>query len=80
MKQKGWTDQVLADKIGVHRSTLNRFFNLEFCLRFDYVLKIIHGLDLNMFLKTQDDESEMNKAFEKAMEELGRRQDKLPKN
>lgn len=80
MKAKGMNQSQLADKVGVHRSTLKRFFELEFPLKFDVVLAIVHALELNMFFESRDDSAEMNKWFEDAMEELGRRPDRLPRN
>ena len=80
MKAKGMNQSQLAEKVGVHRSTLKRFFELDFCLKFDVILAIVQALDLNVFFESRDQSAEMNKWFEDAMEELGRRPDKLPKN
>lgn len=80
MEAKGINRTQLAQKIGVHSSTIKRFFELEFCVRFDVVLAIIHALDLNIFFKTHDESAELNKWFEDAMEQLGRRQNQFPKN
>lgn len=80
MEAKGYNVSQLAEKIGVHRSTLKRFFDLEFPLKFDTILALIHALELNIFFETRDESAEINKWFEDAMEQLGRRPDKLPKN
>lgn len=80
MEAKGMKASQLANKIGASPSTITRFFDLEFCIRFDYVLKIVQALELNMFFETRDESAEINKWFEDAMEELGRRPNKLPKN
>lgn len=80
MEAKGIKPSNLAAKIGASPSTITRFFDLEFCLRFDYILKIAHALELNIFFETRDESAKINKWFEDAMEELGRRPDKLPKN
>ncbi len=80
MTAKGMNRTQLASKIGVHRSTIKRFFDLDFCLKFDDVLKIIQALELNIFFETKDESAEISKWFEDAMEDLGRRPDKLPKN
>lgn len=80
MESKGMNQSQLAEKVGIHRSSLKRFFDLEFALKFDTVLAIIHALELNIFFETRDESSNLNKWFENAMEELGRRPDKLPKN
>lgn len=70
----------LARDTEMSRSTINRFFNLEFCLRFDYVLRIMKALELNIFIETRDSDTDINKLFEKAMDDLGRRPDNFPKN
>lgn len=80
MKHKGMNRTQLAEAIGVHSSTIKRFFELEFCLKFDVVLAIIKELELNIFFETRDESAEINKWFEDAMERLGRRPDRLPKN
>lgn len=80
MKAKGIRPSHLAQSIGASPSTVKRFFELEFCLRFDYVLAIANALDLNIFFQTREESSEMNKWFEDAMEELGHRPNNLPKN
>jgi ribosome-binding protein aMBF1 (putative translation factor) len=80
MEAKGMKASQLAAKIGASPSTIIRFFDLEFCIRFDYVLRIIHALELNIFFETRDESAEVNKWFESAMEQLGRRPDKLPRN
>lgn len=80
MEAKGMKSSQLAHKIGASPSTVKRFFELEFCLRFDYILKIVHALELNIFFETRDESDKINEWFEKAMESLGRRPDKLPKN
>src|SRR5690554_6715456 len=71
---------VLAEGADMSRSTIYRFFNLEFCLRFDYVLRIIKALELNIFIESRDSDTELNKLFEKAMDDIGQRSDNLPKN
>lgn len=80
MEAKGMTVYALAKKTEMQESTIHRFFNLDFCLRFDRVLKIVHALELNLFFESRDSDSDLNQSFEKAMEELGRRAGKLPKN
>ena len=80
MEAQGMTSYKLAKTIGASQSTITRFFNLDFCLRFDYVLKIAHALQLNLFFESREESAEMNKWFEDAMDQIGRRPDNLPKN
>ena len=51
MKHKGMNRAQLAGKVGVHRSTIKRFFELDFCLRFDIVLSIAKELELNILFE-----------------------------
>ena len=80
MLGKGMNRTQLGEKVGVHSSTIKRFFELDFCLKFDTVLAIAKELELNIFFETRDESAEISKWFEDAMEQLGRRPDKLPKN
>jgi hypothetical protein len=80
MKHQGMNRSQLAEAVNVHPSTIKRFFELEFCLKFDVVLAIIKELQLNIFFESRDDSAQLNQWFEQAMEQLGRRPDKLPKN
>ncbi|MBK5213380.1 MAG: helix-turn-helix transcriptional regulator [Flavobacteriaceae bacterium] len=80
MNAQGMNRTQLAEKVGVHSSTIKRFFELEFCVKFDVVLKMVHALQLNIFFESQDESAELNKWFEDAMDQLGRRPDKLSKN
>lgn len=77
---KGLSPTQLAKRVGCAPSTLIRFFNLEFCVKLDLVLAIAHHLQLNILFETRDQSAELNKWFEEAMEQLGRRPDRLPKN
>lgn len=79
-KQQGKTDEEIANLAGINRATVNRLFNLRFIPKLDTFLAVCKALELNIFFETRDSKTELNIAFEKAMEELGRRQDKLPKN
>jgi len=70
----------IANKTGYSPSTIGRVFNLEFCPKLQLFLDISRALQLNIFFETRNSETDLNLAFEKAMESLGRRPDKLPKN
>jgi len=43
-------------------------------------LAIAGAIEVNFFFQDREDKTELNVMFEKAMTELGRRPDKLPKN
>ena len=53
MKHKGMNRTQLGEKVGVHSSTIKRFFELDFCLKFDTVLAIAKELDLDIYFKSK---------------------------
>lgn len=79
-KTKGYTYDYLAKNCGVSKSTISRVFDLQFAPKIDLYMKIAQALDLNLFFETKDSTTSLNKEFEAAMEALGRRPGKLPKN
>lgn len=54
MKEKGISETELAEMSGMSQSTINRFFNLKFCLRMDYVLQLFEALEIDMEIKVRD--------------------------
>lgn len=79
-EQKGLTQQIVAEKSKMHQSHVSRFFALKYAPNIDTFLKVSKAIGVNLFFEDQEDKSDLNQAFEKAMEHLGRRFDKLPKN
>lgn len=78
--QKGLTQQMIADKSDMHQSHISRFFGLKYAPNMDTFLKVSKAIKVNFFFEDQEDKTDLNICFEKAMEQLGRRVDKLPKN
>lgn len=78
--QKNITQQEIADKSGLLQSNVSRFFSLKYKPTLDTFLQVAKAIKVNFFFEDQEDKSDLNKAFEKAMTELGRRPDNLPKN
>ena len=79
-EQKGITHQQIANKTGLLRSNVTRFFMAKYTPRLDVFLEIAKSCEANIYIEDKEGTSELNIAFEKAMEELGRRPDRLPKN
>lgn len=79
-KQKGITQQQIADDTGLIRSNVSRFFSAKFTPDLKNFLIIAKSIKVNFFFEDQEQKTDLNIAFEKAMETLGRRPDKLPKN
>lgn len=78
--QKNVTQQEIADKSGLLQSNVSRFFSLKYKPTLDTFLQVAKAIKVNFFFEDQEDKSDLNLAFEKAMTYLGRRPDNLPKN
>ena len=69
-----------AEQTGMIQSAVSRFFSLKFKPTIDTFLQVSKAIKVNFFFEDQESKTDLNKCFEKAMEQLGRRVDKLPKN
>ncbi len=78
--KKGITQGQIAEQTGLIQSNINRFFSLKYKPTLDTFLQISKALKVNFFFEDQEDKTDLNLCFEKAMEQLGRRVNKLPKN
>lgn len=78
--EKNISNYEIAEKTGYAESTIGRIFKLEFCPKLQIFLDILRVLEVNIFFESRDSDTDLNLMFEKAMEDLGRRPDKLPKN
>jgi transcriptional regulator with XRE-family HTH domain len=74
------TQEQIALETGLQQSSVSRFFSLKWNPQLGTYLKIAKALKMNIFFEDQESTTELNLIFEKAMESLGRRTDKLPKN
>jgi transcriptional regulator with XRE-family HTH domain len=79
-EKKGITQGQISDQTGLLQSNISRFFSLKYKPTLDTFLQISKAIKVNFFFEDQDSKTDLNQAMEKAMEELGRRVDKLPKN
>lgn len=78
--QKGLTHQQIADRSGLQRSHVTRFFGIKYAPNIDTFLKVAKAIEVNFFFEDRESKTDLNLAMEKAMEQLGRRVNKLPKN
>ncbi len=78
--EKAITINQIAETTGLHQSSVSRFFSLKYKPTLDTFLIIAKAIKVNFFFEDQEDKSDLNQCFERAMETLGRRADKLPKN
>jgi len=79
-EEKGITQNQIAEQTGMIQSAVSRFFSLKFKPTLDTFLQVSKAIKVNFFFEDQESKTDLNKCFEKAMEQLGRRVDKLPKN
>ena len=77
---KAISHQQIADETGLQRSNVSRFFQLKYKPTLDTFLTIANAIKVNFFFEDRESKTELNNVFEKAMDQLGRRPDKLPKN
>ena len=79
-EQKGLTQQEIAEKSEMHQSHVSRFFALKYSPDIRTFLKVAKAIEVNFFFEDRESKTNLNLAMEKAMEELGRRVEKLSKN
>ena len=79
-EEKGITQNQIAEQTGLIQSAVSRFFSLKFNPTLDTFLQVSKAIQVNFFFEDQESKTDLNKCFEKAMEQLGRRVDRLPKN
>ena len=77
---KGITQLEISERTGMLQSAISRFFSLKFKPTLETFLQVAQALKVNFFFEDQENKTDLNIAFEKAMTELGRRPENLPKN
>lgn len=79
-KSKGITHETISEKTGLQRSNVSRMFALRYCPSLENWLKILKAVEVNIFFEDRNSQTDLNKLFEKAMSDLGRRPENLNKN
>ena len=79
-RSKGITHEKLGELTGLQRSNISRMFQLKYCPSLENWLKILKAVEVNIFFEDRESKTDLNILFEKAMSELGRRPENLPKN
>lgn len=79
-KNKGITQEMIAEKTGMKQSNIARIFSHKYSPTLQNFIAIAKAVEVNIFIEDKDSDTDLNKLFEQAMTELGRRPDKLPKN
>lgn len=76
---KGW-QTYLSENTPFAQSNISRMFGLKYTPSLKNYLIIAKALKVNFFFEDKDCGTDLNLCFERAMEALGRRPDKRPKN
>jgi len=79
-QQKGLSNLKVSELSGIAPAHTSRFFSCKFSPTLPTFLKIAKAIGVNFFFEDKESKVDFNIAMEKAMEQLGRRVDKLPKN
>lgn len=79
-REKKLSTYDIATRMGIAQPNVQRIFSLKYTPGLPVFLKLCRAIEVNLFIESKDSDSDFNQLFEKAMEELGRRPDKLPKN
>lgn len=79
-KQKKISRAEIARRAEIHPANVQRFFDCKYKVTLPIFLKIANAVDVNFFFEDKESKSNLNLAMENAMEQLGRRVAKLPKN
>lgn len=72
-ESKGITQQQIADETGLIRSNVSRFFSLKYKPTLDTFLQVAKSVGVNFFFEDKENKTDLNKCFENAMDQLGRR-------
>lgn len=70
----------IASKTDFTQAYISRIFDLKYKVSLKNFLIIAKAIEINFFFESKDSETDLNISFEKAMEQLGRRPLKMPKN
>jgi len=70
----------ISRRTGLQPSNVARLFAMKYSPTLQMFLKICRAVGINLFLESKDSDSDFNQLFERAMTELGRRPENLPKN
>lgn len=79
-ESKSITQNEIAEQTGLLQSNISRFFSLKYKPTLDTFLQIAKAIKVNFFFEDTESKTDLNIAFERAMTELGRRSQNLPKN
>jgi transcriptional regulator with XRE-family HTH domain len=79
-EEKGITQQQIAERTGLLQSNVARIFSLRYLPSLLNFIAIARAVGVNFFFEDKESQTDLSLMMELAMEELGRRPDKIPKN
>ncbi|MGK3946031.1 helix-turn-helix transcriptional regulator, partial [Streptomyces caeruleatus] len=65
--KKGITQGQIAEQTGLIQSNVSRFFSLKYKPTLDTFLQVAKAVKVNFFFEDQEDITDLNQCFEKAM-------------
>ena len=80
LDEKGITNYALAKNLGISKSTVANWFEGTTVPSLDNFLRLAKLAGVNFFFSSKEDGAPLNELFNKAMEEIGRRPENLPRN
>ena len=79
--EKGIKQEQLAERTGYTQSNISRVFSLRYCPKLSVFINLANAIGVNFFFEDRENlDIDYNRLVEEAMDKLGRRPDKLPKN
>lgn len=76
----GITNEQIAEETGLHSSNISRMWSLQYSPSIKQFLVVAKACRVNFFFESKEAKTDLNILMERAMADLGRRPDKLPKN
>lgn len=77
---KGIDHEDIANKTGLKRPNVTRFFALNHKPNLDIFLQVAKAIGVYFFLEDKEQKSDLSICFNRAMDKLGRNPEKLNKN
>ena len=74
------TNEQIAAETGLHSSNISRMWSLQYSPSIKQFLLVAKACKVNFFFEAQSAKTDLNILMERAMTDLGRSPDKLPKN
>ena len=79
-REKKLSTYDIATRMGIAQPNVQRIFSLKYTPGLPIFLKLCKAVEVNLFIESKDSMSDFNQLFEQAMEELGRRPERMSKN